>query len=73
MTNKIENGKRECVKETTIRPKGRKQPEATNMPSIQRENPAPGRLLHLATKQKCVLFSMAFIITELVYICLGAS
>ena len=40
--DKIENENGECVKETTIRPKSRKQPKATNEYSTQRENPTSG-------------------------------
>ena len=53
--DQIENGNRECVKETTTRPNSRLQPKFTNGSSMQRETPAPGSVLKLAPKQKCIL------------------
>ena len=53
--HEIENGNGECVKETTTRSKINQQPMATNGSSIQRETPAPGGVLKLAPKQKCIL------------------
>ena len=45
---KIENGNRECVKETTTRPKSRQQLVATNWSSMQRETLTPGGVFYLA-------------------------
>ncbi|OPL33261.1 hypothetical protein AM593_04934, partial [Mytilus galloprovincialis] len=57
LVNKIENGNGECIKETTTRPKSKKQPKATNGSSTQRENPAPGGGLQLALDINTVLAS----------------
>ena len=55
---KIENRNYECVKETTNRLNSRKQPGATNGSSTQLESSAPGGLLQLAPKQKCVVIQL---------------
>ena len=48
---KIENGNKECAKETRTRPIGKLQSKATNRSSIQRETPATGGVLQLTPQQ----------------------
>ena len=57
ISNTIGNWNGEFAKETTIRPKSRKQPQATNGSLIQRENPATGGVLHLAQNTNVYQFS----------------
>ena len=49
----IQNEKKECVKETTTRPKSRKQQKAITISSTQQENPASAWRLQLALKHNC--------------------